>query len=539
MKKSTVYTTPKKHSIWEELLQAGRTDFFWGQEEDSLELRNRVTHLTQRYQKSHFHLEALRKWLEKENPAKILTEKQKQHLDSLKETKSLFEPLFVITGQQPSLLTGPMLCIYKGLTAITLAEKWQRILQRPVIPLFWLAGDDTDLEECGVVEWLDHQKEFASRLEVEYPWEKIPMSLRSLEKGWEKLQSQKQGEWNKDVIDLIQNTITPHDTIVSSAQKILQRVLGPLGLLFVDGFSETFRKLAQPTIKRVVQESFDLKTYIQKSTKKWSQQGHVPPVELTKRTIHAFALEKINSHPSQHHLVVRRRLHTVEEAKEFLDTGSITHDVLSRPLLIEGVFPALGHVLGPNELGYFLQLEETFQKWFGHRPLLSPRMSATWMSRQQFMSMQEEGVDKEKIPFIVPSEFRRQFVEQRWAQTLEQQSWKGNISSNLQGILDFLRTAGKLPSSPKYTPLFTTFKERLGKQGDWLESKLKKMTLKKYATEYQSHKSTLHWLAQGHGQDRHLNWLSIVNSVGENKALRLLQTLKPLEKQHQLLVWEE
>jgi bacillithiol biosynthesis cysteine-adding enzyme BshC len=544
MKSSTVYTTPKKNSVWETLLQKGKTEFSLGKGEDSPELRDRESHLMQIYRKGFFNLDSIQELLEKENPIDVLTEKQKQHIQSLaNKAGNSKEPLFVITGQQPSILTGPMLCIHKGLTAIALAEKWQDILQRPVIPLFWIAGDDSDLEECGVVEWLDSEIHFASRLEVEYPSEKIPMSLRDLGDGWETIYQQKKEEWSQDIIDFIQKSITPQDTVTSSAKKILQHVLGSLGLLFVDGFSNTFRKLAEPTMKRVVQEATDLETYVQHASQKWKSQGYKSQVALTKNTVHAFALEEIESPPmqcaTQSHLVVRKRLHTTEKTEVYLETNAITHDVLSRPLLIEGVFPVLGHVLGPSELGYFLQLEEAFPKWFGHRPLISPRMSATWMSSKHFVSLQEEGIDKEHIPSLTPSVFRKHFMEQRWNQVVEQQSWKSNISSNLQGTVDFLMAASKLPSHPKYTPLFESFKKRLIHEGDWLEEKLKKAVLEKYESEYQSYRPTLHWLAKGQGQDRHLNWFSLVNTVGEKSALELLKSLDPLEEAHQLLVWDK
>jgi len=62
--------------------------------------------------------------------------------------------LCVTTGQQPGILTGPLFTIYKGLTAVALAQSLERILEIPVIPVFWVAGDDHDFAEinhCHIV----------------------------------------------------------------------------------------------------------------------------------------------------------------------------------------------------------------------------------------------------------------------------------------------------------------------------------------------------------------------------------------------------
>ena len=65
--------------------------------------------------------------------------------------------LAVTTGQQPGLFTGPLYTIYKGLSAIAIARRLERDWSVPVVPVFWVAGDDHDFAEANHAFVLDSQ----------------------------------------------------------------------------------------------------------------------------------------------------------------------------------------------------------------------------------------------------------------------------------------------------------------------------------------------------------------------------------------------
>lgn len=55
--------------------------------------------------------------------------------------------LCVVSGQQAGFLGGPAYTFYKIATAVRLAAELQRRFGTPVVPIFWLATEDHDLDE--------------------------------------------------------------------------------------------------------------------------------------------------------------------------------------------------------------------------------------------------------------------------------------------------------------------------------------------------------------------------------------------------------
>ena len=96
----------------------------------------------------------------------------------------------VTTGQQPGLFGGPLYSLYKGLTAIRLAERLEALLKRPVLPIFWVASEDHDWDEAGHTYLINTSNELV-RLQVEDPVHgKRSLHRIILEKELEKAVSQ-------------------------------------------------------------------------------------------------------------------------------------------------------------------------------------------------------------------------------------------------------------------------------------------------------------------------------------------------------------
>src|SRR5699024_9297482 len=59
------------------------------------------------------------------------------------------ESVVVVGGQQAGLLTGPLYTINKVISIIVYAKQQEEKLNIPVVPIFWIAGEDHDLDEVN------------------------------------------------------------------------------------------------------------------------------------------------------------------------------------------------------------------------------------------------------------------------------------------------------------------------------------------------------------------------------------------------------
>src|SRR4051794_33099471 len=75
------------------------------------------------------------------------TEAVIKSIDKLKTKNSVV----VIGGQQAGILTGPLYSIHKVVSIIKLAQQKERELGSPVVPVFWIAGEDHDFQEVNHV----------------------------------------------------------------------------------------------------------------------------------------------------------------------------------------------------------------------------------------------------------------------------------------------------------------------------------------------------------------------------------------------------
>ena len=475
---------------------------------------------------------ALRNWLAEQNAFAPLHPAQQRALDSVSQSGSLF----VLTGQQPGLLGGPALWFYKAMSCVSWARTWSERLKRPVIPVFWVAGDDSDLAECNAVEWLEPDGG-VSRFSFDFSDASaaVPMSLRMLpEAGVRDLLEIAEAKWGREISGWVASAYQPGRSITQAFLHLAQRILGPEGVLFVDGFAAA--SLTGPLLRRVVREASAFHTAVGKGSHRFAQiLSLAPQVPLRHGAIPVFALEKEQ----------RTRLFFPDsggrvyaqgnEGRDMLpdlDDLHLLHSALTRPLVVEEIFPLLGHVLGPAELRYFAQLADVFPAFGKSFPLLAPRQQLLACAKPDWERLAALGVNPEDAPAFGPSHLRALLSERAWK---NHPAAKAFPDGAFQEFARFLKEYQdkSLPGPGALDSGLRRMERAFGRYRD----AAKQAVFSREASEvYASFLPLLRWLGNG-SQDRHINLLSLRNILGGDGFGELTNLLRNVDASTSMAVY--
>ncbi len=478
--------------------------------------------------------------LRRENAFAPLTPEQSIHLDAAGSANAIF----LLTGQQPGLFGGPILWLYKALTCAALAKEWSVKLSRPVIPIFWVAGDDADLEECNHVELLDARAaEVSGPLSLRFPnaANLIPMGERQLNANdVAALLTRLSAIWNPETIDVLRQCYSVPGTLTAAFLRLAQSQLGKEGILFVDGYSKNLRALARPVLEQTVRNWGGFQDSLSQGTKVAEAAGIKTQVALREGLVHAFALQA----GQRHRLYAEKtaggldRIYRPEHpSKNLLENFSeldLTHDVFTRPLVADAIFPVLGHVLGPAELRYFAQLSNAFLATTGDMPLLQPRMSVTLAPSLAKEDFQIKGLEIADMVRLGPKGLRTY---------LEQKVWQNHAAYSslapvpVEGWMEDVRRLHAL-HFPDLSPL-NRLEKSLGSAWKRYTRSLERMAYSDEEKKTQMLFNHLQWLGGGLGQDRHLNFPSLYNALGKSGLAELRKAMDPSQPDAQLFLFTE
>jgi len=165
--------------------------------------------------------------------------------------------LAVTTGQQPGLFTGPLYTIYKALSAIALARRLETAWRVPVVPVFWVAGDDHDFAEANHAWFLDTQGDPAEIRLRERPPEAPLLSLAREPCGDEvraALERLRAGtadtEFKGAVLAWLEAAYRPDATLADAFADALQALLGDRGLVVLRAHDRGAKRAAAPLVLR-------------------------------------------------------------------------------------------------------------------------------------------------------------------------------------------------------------------------------------------------------------------------------------------------
>jgi len=161
--------------------------------------------------------------------------------------------LTVTTGQQPGLFTGPLYTVYKALSVLALARRLERDRHTPVVPVFWVAGDDHDFAEANHTAFLNSAGDLTP-LVLRQRAPDAPLLPLARERGGDEIgaalaalrASTPETEFKAAALEWLERSYRPEATLADAFAAALAALLGPRGLVVLRAYDGAAKRTAAP-----------------------------------------------------------------------------------------------------------------------------------------------------------------------------------------------------------------------------------------------------------------------------------------------------
>jgi len=295
----------------------------------------------------------------------------------------------VTTGQQPGLFGGPLYSIHKALSAVRLAEALEARLERPVLPVFWVASDDHDWAEANHTYLVGTDNEL-HRCELAAPdpttspplhrmplGEEIVVQVDAFFRCWPDT------DFAPGLERLIREAFVPGATLPEAYGSVLRALLGRFGLYFTDAAHPVVKEASAATLLGELERGAELEGVLRSTADALEGAGYGLQVPILEDGLNLFlegpaGRERLYREGDGFRLRTSgTALSAAEVAARFAaDPKALSPNVLLRPVVESVVFPTLAYVGGPGEMAYFGQLARYFEAHGVRMPVVFPRWAA-------------------------------------------------------------------------------------------------------------------------------------------------------------------
>jgi bacillithiol biosynthesis cysteine-adding enzyme BshC len=331
--------------------------------------------------------------------------------DALAARLALPGALTVTTGQQPALFLGPLYTLHKALSAAALAQLLEERWQRPVIPVFWVAGDDHDWEEARGAHWLDESGQLVTGVlpERDPGAPMTPLWRETLGDGIRAVadrfaRGHATAPAAQPIVELLERYFVPGQTLAGANCRMLAELLAPLGVLVLDSTAEPFKRAGAPLLLRALRQHAELSRRLQARGAELREAGHDPglehdPVATLVMLDGPDGRDRIVSDGAGYRL--RRAgtsmsLHDLEQIAE-REPQRLSANVLLRPVVESELLNTVGYCAGPGELRYLALASEVFETLGVPRPAAVPRWSGLLVDSYTDRMLARFGLSLEQL----------------------------------------------------------------------------------------------------------------------------------------------
>ncbi|MDZ5470691.1 bacillithiol biosynthesis cysteine-adding enzyme BshC [Bacillus sp. 31A1R] len=345
-------------------------------------------------------------------------------IDKLRQKDSVV----VIGGQQAGVLTGPLYTIHKVISIIKLAEEKEVELGVPVVPVFWIAGEDHDFDEVNHV-FIENESKLEKKVYPERVLDKRMVSDVPINKTiclqWTNKIIETLGETvhTKGLLDLAEKSINSSETFIDFFAHIVMELFKEHGLLIVDSGDKELRKLEKEIFTKQIKESIHITEALKVQQVELQNQGYNNGISITDQAANLFFYDEthherilleynqeMNQFVGKNDSVSFTKEQLLEIAAEFPE--KLSNNVVTRPLTQEWLFPTLAFIAGPGEILYWAELKKAFELFGLKIPPIVPRLNITLLERDIETDLNDLNLSVEEVLQLGVNNSKEQFYNE-------------------------------------------------------------------------------------------------------------------------------
>ncbi|MBD3165187.1 bacillithiol biosynthesis cysteine-adding enzyme BshC [bacterium] len=332
-----------------------------------------------------------------------ISDKVRANIEALCEKSTLA----VVTGQQVGLGGGPLLTLYKAVTAVAFARHMEQISGVRTVPIFWMATSDHNLFEAAQLHWIDVKNQLV-RLAYDSQDNRVPVGQLPLgdvavdfTAGLDR--DMPDSDFKPRIMEAVREAYQPEHTFGYAFQKLGNTLLGDAGLIFLNPDEEELKAACKPFWVRQAEEVDDRLTHLYERSNEIAEAGyHVqapvhrgrPALFLHEEGVRRKVVLEGRSVRAKSDVVISREelIEFAEQSPERLSAG-----VTLRPMLQGYMIPTGAYIAGPHEMAYWAQLGGAFEPLGLLPPAVIHRASFTLLEAKVVKKLEKLGEPAESF----------------------------------------------------------------------------------------------------------------------------------------------
>ena len=296
----------------------------------------------------------------------------------------------IITGQQAGFMGGPAYTAFKIATTIRLAASWQERLGVRIVPMFWLASEDHDLQEINHAFYQQSDGEIGR---VAFGWEEEGMPVadmplheevwRTWDAYWEAMRGQPQR-------DAAMAAMAPRDDegYARWQARVWSSMFAGAGLVVFE--PSVLRPLGGRLMAQMAGAEHAIGRGLQGIAARLQSAGYQPALDPE-----AYGCLFVVDGSAGRRIRVPDGPAVAQDVERHPQRYST--DAALRPVFADAILPVLANVLGPGELAYHAMLGPVYKALDVPQPVAFPRKSYTLVTTEEANRLAAYGTSPRSI----------------------------------------------------------------------------------------------------------------------------------------------